>query len=73
MADQPDLAIRYIASFLDRMTREEIQRYYERYIHPYYTSDGRVDLEVARHGADAVAAELGIASLPADAFYASAQ
>ncbi len=47
MADQPDLAVRYIASFLDRMTREEIQRYYERYIHPYYTSDGRVDLEVA--------------------------
>ncbi|HME75843.1 MAG TPA: ABC transporter substrate-binding protein [Mycobacterium sp.] len=73
MADQPDLAVRYIASFLDRMTREEIQRYYERYIRPYYTSDGRVDLEVARHGADAVAAELGIASLPADAFYASAQ
>jgi ABC-type nitrate/sulfonate/bicarbonate transport system substrate-binding protein len=73
MADQPDLAVRYIASFLDRMTREEIQRYYERYIRPYYTSDGRVDLEVARHGADAVAAELGIASLPADAFYALAQ
>jgi ABC-type nitrate/sulfonate/bicarbonate transport system substrate-binding protein len=73
MADQPDRAIDYIASFLNRMTREEVQRYYERYVQPYYTSDGRVDLEAARHGADAVAAELGVASLPADAFYASAQ
>ena len=73
MADQPDLAVGYIASFLDRMTREEVRRYYERYIRPYYTSDGRVNIEVARHGADAVAAELGVASLPADAFYASSQ
>jgi len=73
MADQPDLAISYIASFLNRMTRDEVQHYYERYIHPYYTADGRVDVEVARHGADAVAAELGVASVPADAFYASAQ
>jgi ABC-type nitrate/sulfonate/bicarbonate transport system substrate-binding protein len=71
MADQPDRAIGYIASFLDRMTREEVQRYYERYIHPYYTSDGRVDLDVARHAVDAVAAELGVASVAADAIYAS--
>jgi len=73
MADQPDLAISYIASFLDRMTHDEVQRYYERYIRPYYTPDGRVDIEVARHGAHAVAAELGVASIPADAFYASSQ
>jgi ABC-type nitrate/sulfonate/bicarbonate transport system substrate-binding protein len=73
MADQPDLAVGYIAAFLNRMKREEVQHYYERYIRPYYTSDGRVDLEVARHGAAAVAGELGVASLPADAFYASAQ
>lgn len=73
MADHPDMAIRYIASFLDRMTREEVQRFYERYIRPYYTADGRVDIEAARHGADAVAAELGVASIPADAFYTSAQ
>lgn len=73
MADQPDLAITYIASFLNRMTREEVQRYYERYIQPYYTSDGRVDLDVARRAIDTVAAELGVASIPADAFYASAQ
>jgi NAD(P)-dependent dehydrogenase (short-subunit alcohol dehydrogenase family) len=72
MADQPDLAIRYIASFFNRMTNQEVQRYYERYIQPYYTSDGRVHLDVARHAVDAVAAELGVASVPADAIYAPA-
>jgi hypothetical protein len=73
MADQPVLAVRYIASFLNRMTHQEVQRYYERYIHPYYTSDGRVDLDVGRRAVDAVAAELGVTSISADAFYAPAQ
>jgi ABC-type nitrate/sulfonate/bicarbonate transport system substrate-binding protein len=72
MADNPEVAVKYIGSFLDRMTKQEVQRYYERYIHPYYTSDGRVDLDVGRRAVDAVAAELGVASIPADAFYASA-
>ncbi|MDH6246102.1 ABC transporter substrate-binding protein [Mycobacterium sp. OTB74] len=72
MADQPDLAIEYLASFLDRMTHHEVQRYYERYIRPYYTSDGRVDLDVAKSAIDAVAAELGVQPVAADAIYASA-
>jgi ABC-type nitrate/sulfonate/bicarbonate transport system substrate-binding protein len=71
IADQPDLAVTYIASFLNRMTRDEVQRYYERYVQPYYTPDGRVDIEIARRAVDAVAAELGIASVAADAVYAS--
>ena len=69
MADQPDLAITYIASFLNRMTREEVLHYYERYIHPYYTTDGRVDLGVAQRAVDAVAVELGVAPVAADAIY----
>ena len=73
MAHQPDLTIKYIASFLDRMTHQEVQRYYERYIHPYYTSDGRVNLDVARRAVDAVAAELGVASVAADGIYAPSQ
>jgi ABC-type nitrate/sulfonate/bicarbonate transport system substrate-binding protein len=73
MADQPDLTIQYIASFLDRMTHQEVQRYYERYIHPYYTSDGGVNLDVARRAVDAVAAELGVASVAADTIYAPSQ
>jgi ABC-type nitrate/sulfonate/bicarbonate transport system substrate-binding protein len=72
MADQPELAVKYIASFLDRMTHQEVQRYYERYIQPYYTSDGRVNLDAARHAVDAVAAELGVATVVADAIYAPA-
>jgi ABC-type nitrate/sulfonate/bicarbonate transport system substrate-binding protein len=72
MADQPDLVTRYIGSFLNRMTHQEVRRYYERYIYPYYTSDGVVDLGVGRRGIDAVATELGVESTPADAFYASA-
>ncbi len=73
MVEQPDLAVRYIASFLNRMTHQQVQRYYERYIHPYYTADGRVDLDVGRRGIDAVAAELGVASIPAEAFYGSTE
>ena len=33
------------------------------------TSDGRVDLNVAQHAVDAVAAELGVASVSADQIY----
>jgi hypothetical protein len=28
-------------SFLDRLTRDEVQRYYERYIGPHFTPDGQ--------------------------------
>ena len=73
VAAQPDLAIDHIASLLNRMTRDEVQRYYERYISPYFTSDGRVDLDTARQAVDAVAAELGVASVPADSIYQPAR
>jgi ABC-type nitrate/sulfonate/bicarbonate transport system substrate-binding protein len=72
MADLPDLATDYLASFLDRMTHQEVERYYERYIRPYYTSDGRVDLDIAKSAIDAVAAELGVQPVAVDAIYASA-
>jgi hypothetical protein len=62
IANQPRLAVDYIASFLGRLTSEEAQQHYERYIGPYFTSDGRVDLNVAQHAVDAVATELGIAT-----------
>jgi ABC-type nitrate/sulfonate/bicarbonate transport system substrate-binding protein len=73
LADRPDLAINYIASFLNRLTRDEVQRHYERYIGPYFTSDGRVDLDVARRAVDTVAAELGVNSTPADQIYQHAR
>src|SRR5262249_20040463 len=46
------------ASFLGRLTSEEAQHHYERYIGPYFTSN------VARHAVDAVDAELGVPRQP---------
>src|SRR6516225_7949685 len=60
IAARPDLAIDYMASFLNRLTRDELRHHYEHYIGPYFTSDGRVDLDVAQGAVDAVAAELGV-------------
>jgi hypothetical protein len=65
IADQPRLSLDYISSFLNRLTREEVQQYYERYHAPYFT-DVPVDLEVAHHAIEAVAAELGVAPVAAE-------
>jgi ABC-type nitrate/sulfonate/bicarbonate transport system substrate-binding protein len=73
IAAQPQLAVKYIASFLHRLTPAEVQQYYERYIHPYFTPDGQVDLNIARQAIDAVAAELGVAPVAADEIYQPAQ
>ena len=61
IAEKPGLAVDYIATFLQRLTRDEVQQYYERYVGPYFTPDGQVDLDVAQQAIDAVAAELGVA------------
>jgi len=73
IAEQPRVAVDYVASFLDRLTRDEAQRYYERYIRPYFTPDGQVDLKVAQQGIDSVAAELGVAAVPASEIYQTAR
>ena len=69
IAERPRLAVDYIASFLDRLTRDEAQRHYERYIGPYFTTDGQVDLNIVRQAIGAVAAELGVASVADDDIY----
>ncbi|WP_336602573.1 ABC transporter substrate-binding protein [Paraburkholderia bengalensis] len=69
IAEQPSLAIEHIASMLGRLTSVEAEQHYERYIRPYFTSNGRVDLKVAKEGVAAVAAELGIAANNADQMY----
>jgi len=73
IVEQPDLAVDYIASFLNRLTREEAQQYYQRYIGPFFTPDGMVDLNIARQAIDAVATELGVASIAADEIYQPTQ
>lgn len=69
IAEQPGRAVDYIASFLNRLTRDEAQQYYERYIGPYFTSNGKVDLKIAQQAIDAVAAELDVASVAAREIY----
>jgi ABC-type nitrate/sulfonate/bicarbonate transport system substrate-binding protein len=69
IVERPDLAVDYLASFLNRLTRDEAQRHYERYIAPYFSPDGQVDLEIAQQAIDAVAVELGVAPVVADAIY----
>jgi ABC-type nitrate/sulfonate/bicarbonate transport system substrate-binding protein len=73
VADHPDLAADYLASFLNRLTRDEVQRYYHRYIGPYFTTDGQVDLDTARAAIEAVASELGVAPLAAEKIYQTAR
>ncbi len=63
------MAIDYVATFLGRLTSEEARQYYDRYIGPYFNSDGRVDLGIAQRAVAAVAAELGVASPSADQMY----
>jgi ABC-type nitrate/sulfonate/bicarbonate transport system substrate-binding protein len=60
IVEQPRVALDYIASFLGRLTSEEARQHYDRYVGPYFTSGGRVDLAIAKRAVDAVAAELGI-------------
>ncbi len=69
IAEQPDLAVRYIGRFLNRLTRDEAQQYYDRYIGPYFTADGRADLDVAQQAVDTVATELGVESIAASEVY----
>jgi ABC-type nitrate/sulfonate/bicarbonate transport system substrate-binding protein len=73
IAGRPHLAVDYLASLLGRLTREEAERHYERYVGPYFTPDGQVDLDLARRAIDAVAAELGVASVAADEIYEPAR
>jgi ABC-type nitrate/sulfonate/bicarbonate transport system substrate-binding protein len=72
LAEHPDRGVDYLAWFLDRLTREEAQRYFDRYVGPYFLADRMVDLTAAQQSIDAVATELGVATTRADTFYASA-
>ena len=51
---------------------EEAQRYFDRYVRPYFLANRVVDLAAAQQSIDAVATELGVATTRADTFYASA-
>jgi ABC-type nitrate/sulfonate/bicarbonate transport system substrate-binding protein len=69
MAEKPALAVDYIAALLPRLTHDEAQQHYERYVWRYFTTDGQVDLAVAQRGVNALANELGVASVAAEELY----
>jgi ABC-type nitrate/sulfonate/bicarbonate transport system substrate-binding protein len=69
ISEKPDLAVDYISSFLPTLTRTEAAQFYEHYVHPYFTRDGRVDVDVATTAVAAVADELGVAPIPSDLIY----
>jgi hypothetical protein len=71
IAEKPAVAVHYLDKFLNRLTHDEVQAHVERYIAAYFTPDGRVDLDVAQHVIDAVAAELGVAPTPASQVFPS--
>jgi len=68
--NDPDTTVRYMQTFLGRHTAGEVRAYYEKFIAPYFTTDGQVDLAVGANGITAVAAELGVpATVTAAEFY----
>jgi ABC-type nitrate/sulfonate/bicarbonate transport system substrate-binding protein len=70
LAEQPSRGVDYLAWFLDRLTRDEVQRYFDRYVGPYFLADRKIDPDMTQQSIDAVATELGVATTRADAFYA---
>ncbi|MFE7707315.1 hypothetical protein ACFU6I_16255 [Streptomyces sp. NPDC057486] len=71
--NEPDTTVRHIRTFLGRHTADEARAHYERFIAPYFTTDGRADLAVGAAAIMAVAAELGVpASVTAAEFYRTA-
>jgi ABC-type nitrate/sulfonate/bicarbonate transport system substrate-binding protein len=70
LAERPGRGVDYLTWFLDRLTREEAQRYFDRYVGPYFLANRIVDVAAAQQSIDAVATELGVATMRADTFYA---
>jgi ABC-type nitrate/sulfonate/bicarbonate transport system substrate-binding protein len=69
LAEQPKVAVDYVSAFLNRVTDEEAKQFHQRYVGPYFSADGHVDLDVARQAVAAVAAELGVAAVDAETVY----
>jgi NitT/TauT family transport system substrate-binding protein len=71
--DDPDTTVRHMQTFLGGHTADEARAHYDRFIAPYYTTDGCADLSVGGAAITAVAAELGVpATVTAAEFYRTA-
>lgn len=71
--NDPDTMVRHMRTFLGGQTEDEVRAHYERFIAPYFTTDGQADLTVGDKAITAVAAELGVpATAIAAKFYRTA-
>jgi hypothetical protein len=71
--NDPDTTVRHMRTFLGRQTEDEVRAHYERFIAPYFTTDGQADLAVGDSAITAVSAELGVpATVTAAEFYRTA-
>ncbi|MGN5376929.1 ABC transporter substrate-binding protein [Streptomyces lasalocidi] len=71
--NDPDTTVRYLQTFLGRHTADEVRAHYEKFIAPYFTTDGQTDLAAADTAITTVAAELGVpAAFTAAEFYRTA-
>jgi NitT/TauT family transport system substrate-binding protein len=62
--DDPDLGARCITALIPRLTPAQARQHYERYVAPYFTTDGRHDPDVAARALSAVAEELAVPTVP---------
>lgn len=62
--DEPDLAVRYVNALIPGLSQTEARQFYERYVAPYFTADGRHDPNVAAQALSSVAEELGVSTVP---------
>ncbi|WP_433273588.1 ABC transporter substrate-binding protein [Pseudonocardia xinjiangensis] len=58
--ERPDTVVGHVRSFMGRHTDEEIRAHLDRFVTPYFTRDGQVDLEIGDAAIAAVAHELGV-------------
>jgi len=65
--DEPDLAARYLNALIPSLSQAEARLHYERYVAPYFTTDGRHDPSIAARGLSSVAQELGVSAVPHEA------
>ena len=64
LAADPDTTVAYLQRFLGRDTPEEVRRYHARFVEPWFTVGGQVDLAAADEGLAAVTQELGVTRVP---------
>src|SRR5690348_17432165 len=55
--DALPISVDYVSWFLDRLTREEAEQYYGRYVRPYFVPGRKADLAMAQRAIEAVAGE----------------